>query len=314
MKFTFAYDVSPEDWMLPIFAQGADAVVEDEECRAGLWWTDTPVFRGERLGSVGACEFAAPGAAEFLNKCTEYLHREQGRAWVVGPMNGNTWRKHRLILESDGRAPFLMEPYEAPELLQVFIDAGFEMLSSYSSSVVELSKDLPDFSRLEKRLAYQGVEVRSLDIGQFEAELQSIYRLSLESFANNFLYVPLSEEAFVGGYLDARDSVDEELVLMAEVDGELVAYLFCMPDLLALKAGRRPALIVKTLASKNERGLAGIGTYLVGEAQRRAKAKGYDEAIHALQHEDNSSLRITQRFDARVFRRYGLMVHSQSAL
>lgn len=84
-----------------------------------------------------------------------------------------------------------------------------------------------------------------------------------------------------------------------------------MPDHLAVKYGNPPAIILKTLACKpDDKSISGLGALLVNEAHRIAFSKGYTEAIHALQHEDNSSTRISERYAAAKFRRYALMIKS----
>jgi len=73
-----------------------------------------------------------------------------------------------------------------------------------------------------------------------------------------------------------------------------------------------PAIVVKTLAVLPDREFSGLGTVLVANVHQKAKDKGFREAIHALQYEKNSSLRISQRFNSQVFRRYALMESSRN--
>lgn len=226
----------------------------------------------------------------------------------------SVWLKHRLIKESDGTSPFLMEPWEPEHFWNVFERAGFRQLSSYSSSRIDLESDNFESDKLRRRMKSKGVEIRPISLESFESELKRIYQLCLESFQDNFLYTPLSESAFTAAYMKSRDLVDVDFVLLAERAGDLVGFVFCLPDALAPKAGASPALIVKTLASVRARDLAGLGSLLVAESHETARQKGYKQAIHALQHESNSSLRISKRFDAEVFRRYALMVKYPEAL
>jgi L-amino acid N-acyltransferase YncA len=65
-------------------------------------------------------------------------------------------------------------------------------------------------------------------------------------------------------------------------------------------------VIVKTLAVDPDARCAGLGSLLVDELHRIGLEKGYTEAIHALQHETNTSLKITGRHHGEVFRRYAL--------
>lgn len=291
-----------------LFQQGADAIVCQNDLSVGLWYSHTPIYEGRQIGTIGGCELNdSQESVQLLTDAANYLHETHGCQTVVGPMNANTWLQHRLILETNGRDPFLMEPVEPDYFHALFSAAGFSILSKYSSSSIDLTKEQSHYQSIEDRLKKTCVTTRSINPDQFEKDLNSIFDLSLVSFADNFLYTPISRDLFVGKYMSARDSIDPELVILAERDDELVGYVFCMPDLLAKAYSKKPAIIIKTLACQQERSLAGLGTYLVAKAQEIAKTKGYTEAIHALQFENNSSLRISQRFDATIFRRYGLM-------
>jgi GNAT superfamily N-acetyltransferase len=133
-----------------------------------------------------------------------------------------------------------------------------------------------------------------------------IYQVSLKSFANNFLYTPLEEGAFMDAYQKVRDRVDPDFVRIAERDGVACGFVFGIPDLEAVVRGEKPAVIVKTLAVDPDARCAGLGSLLVDELHRIGWEKGYTEAIHALQNETNTSLKITGRHHGEVFRRYAL--------
>jgi GNAT superfamily N-acetyltransferase len=238
------------------------------------------------------------GAAEHL--------RELGCNAAVGPMNGNTWQRHRFVIESSGRGSFLLEPQNPSEHPGWWAQAGFSILSRYSSSVIGLDGSEVIPAAVKSRLARSGVVVRKLDAARYEEELRAIHTVSLRSFDNNFLYTPLEEEAFLRAYLKVRDHVDADFVRIAERDAVPCGFVFGIPDLEAVARGEKPALIVKTLAVDPEARCAGLGSLLVDELHRVGREKGYAEAIHALQHESNTSLKITGRHHGEVFRRYAL--------
>lgn len=277
---------------------------------AALWWRDTPVLDDGGIGTIG--DFTADDAetAVVLLEAAAAHLREQGCKIAVGPMNGNTWRRHRFVIESNGRGSFLLEPRNPPEHPGWWEQAGFSVLSRYSSSVIPLDGSEVISPAVKSRLARSGVVVRKLDASRYEDELRSIYAVSLKSFANNFLYTPLEEEAFLQAYLKVRDHVDADLVRIAERDGVACGFVFGIPDLEAAGRGEKPALIVKTLAVDPEARCAGLGSLLVDELHRIGREKGFAEAIHALQHETNTSLKITGRHHGEVIRRYSLFSRS----
>jgi GNAT superfamily N-acetyltransferase len=274
--------------------------------RASLCWRDTPVMDGANIGAIGDFE-ANDGEATaiLLNGAADFL-REQGCRIAVGPMNGNTWRAYRFVVESNGRGPFLLEPRNPREFPGWWEAAGFSVLSQYSSSVIPLDGGGTISPALKVRLERSGAKIRELDPARYDEELMKIYQVSLKSFANNFLYTPLEEAAFLDAYQRVRERVDPDFVRIAERDGVACGFVFGIPDLEAPARGEKPTLIVKTLAVDPDARCAGLGSLLVDELHQIGWEKGYTEAIHALQHETNTSLKITGRHHGEVFRRYAL--------
>lgn len=283
-------------------AAGVGSVV----AKASLWWRDTPVMDGANIGAIGDFDANDSEATAILLEGAAGFLREQGCRIAVGPMSGNTWRAYRFVVEGNGRGPFLLEPRNPPEVPGWWKNAGFSVLSHYSSSVIPLDGRGTISPVLKARLQRSGVKIRELDPARYDDELRKIYQVSLKSFANNLLYTPLEEEAFLDAYRKVRDRVDPDFVRIAERNGVACGFVFGIPDLEALARGEKPAVIVKTLAVDPDSRCAGLGSLLVDELHRIGWENGYTEAIHALQHETNTSLKITGRHHGEVFRRYSL--------
>ena len=292
---------NPSSEQQSIFAQGASYLINEDECQIGVWTKNTPEYAGALAVTIGACSLSGSSAVSFLKRCVSQIRAEHPGRIIIGPMNGNTWMKHRLILQTSDHKPFRMEPIEPKELLETFQSAGFNILSRYSSSTINLTEEPRDFTKLNHLVAKKGITIRTVSMDHFEQDLEAIYELSIHAFADNFLYTPLALEAFMHAYTKSKTLVDPELVLLAYRNNRLIGFVFCMPDEMP------NTLIVKTLATCPKERTAGLGTLLVAHAQQAARDKGYTQAIHALQYESNSSLRISQRFKAEKFRTYGLM-------
>jgi len=161
-------------------------------------------------------------------------------------------------------------------------------------------------SALRQRLLRSGVEIRPLDPAKYDEELGAIHEVCLRSFASNFLYTPLEKEPFLDAYRRVKERVDPDFVRVAERDGVVCAFVFAIADFEAAARGEKPAVIIKTLAVDPDSRCGGLGSLLVDEVQMLAHAKGYDTAIHALQYDGNTVLRITARHQGEVIRRYAL--------
>jgi GNAT superfamily N-acetyltransferase len=273
---------------------------------AALWWKETPFLGDEHIGAIGgfaACD--ARSARRLLDGAAKHL-RVAGCRIAVGPMNGNTWRRHRFVVESDGHGPFMLEPRNPPEYPCWWRQAGFTELSRYSSSSIRLDGNPTVAPGLRERLVRSGLVIRQMDPHRYDDELRAIHAISLQSFVANFLYTPLEEEAFLDAYRMVRDRVDPCFVRIAERAGTACGFVFAIRDLEAESRGGIPALIVKTLAVDPSSRCAGLGSLLVDEVHRCGWETGYTEAIHALQHETNTSLKITGRHQGGIFRRYAL--------
>jgi len=270
--------------------------------RASLWWRDVPRIEGERLGVIGHFAAAAEDAARaLLDACAGRLS-QAGCTLAVGPMDGNTWRRYRLVTEPGDEPPFFLEPVNPPDYPRYFERAGFEPIAHYSSArVADLAAGDARIPRALQRLEANGIHWRALDMTRFEAELRAIYRLSVSCFRHNFLYTPIDESEFVAQYAAIEPVVRPELTLLAERDGELQGYLFGIPDLEQERRGEPvDTFIVKTVAAAAQRHSAGLGSVLVAESHRIAREHGFRSAIHALMHDANQSLNLSAHYAHRM--------------
>ncbi len=263
---------------------------------------------GGRIGCVGSFECADVDAGvELLQEACMRL-ADAGCSRVAGPMDGDTWHAYRAVSAGWDTAPrFFLEPWNPEGIVRTFERAGFSPWAGYSSSSFALAE--PDgrgrerHGRLIARLTARGVKIRGLRVEDFERELGVLYELSTVAFAGNFLYTPVTRTAFLDLYQPVRGMVRPEFVRVAEKDGAAVGFVFALPDMLAPDAGR---LIVKTLAVHPRFRHLGLGTVLVDVVQEDARLAGFREAVHALQHENNASLKITGRNAGKVIRQYTL--------
>jgi GNAT superfamily N-acetyltransferase len=257
--------------------------------RCSLWWHTVPHLTGERPGIIGHFAAAdAASAAALLSHCCGLL-AGRGCTTVIGPMDGNTWRRYRFVTRRGTEPPFFMEPDNPDEYPAYFEEAGFSPLARYFSNLdPDLGWSVPE--SLQQRLERRGIRIRQFDPDDFTGELEKIYGISIASFSNNFLYSPISRDGFLAMYTRVRSAVQPELVLFAEYQDKPVGFVFAIGDLLSSRAGTRPdTVIIKSLAVLPEWNGKGIGPLLMSAATASARALGYRRGIHALMHEANRS-------------------------
>lgn len=272
-----------------------------------LWWTQVPTLPGEKLGVIGGFKASSADAAQaVLRDACERLRRE-GCTLAVGPMDGNTWRRYRLVTEAGDELPFFLEPTNPPEWPHWWQEAGFEALAQYYSAVTDdLQSHDPRIAEAAVRVRTAGVVLRAFDSARFEEELGRIYDVSVGSFHENYLYTPLPRADFIAQYRAVQPLVRPELVRLAEQNGRAVGFMFALPDQSQAARGEPVTnVIMKTIAVLPEFGGLGLGSLMFAEVHAAARALGFRRAIHALMHETNKSRRMSAHY-ARIIRRYTL--------
>lgn len=263
---------------------------------AALVWRDAPSWEGRRTAAVGG--FACAGAGEgrgLLEEIASTLARE-GYGALIGPMDGDTWHRYRVVVESDGSPPFALEPVSGADDRAAFAAAGFAPISQYLSARGELRDALAPTPA-----SLPGISVMPWDGRDAERLLSHLFDLSLQEFSRNRFFKPITREAFFALYRPVLPLVDPAHVLFARDADGLAAFLFGLPDRLE---GERPrTVILKTYATR----VRGVGHLLADSFHRRALERGFTHVIHALMHVDNVSRQRSARYRAQVFRRYALM-------
>ena len=281
--------------------------------RASLWWRHVPALPGQTLGCIGhyAAADRDAGAQMLAHAVTTLATHDCTTA--VGPIDGSTWRSYRLVTERGDLPPFFLEPDTPDDWPDHFRAAGFAVLSTYTSSLVDhVPPPSARAADTARRLAAAGYTIRAVDLTRAAVELDALYDVSVAAFAQNFLYTPIARDEFHAHYAAILPYVDPRLVVLAEHAGRVVGYAFAVPDLLEMqRTGHTATAIVKTLAVDPAHAGAGLGGLLVERCQRAAEARGLTRVIHALMHETNVSQRISRHYGV-TCRRYALFARAVS--
>ncbi len=275
--------------------------------RCSLWERCDASGASTSDGLVGHYAAANADAGKELLEHASHRHRVEGRKRVIGPMDGSTWHRYRLLTDRGTEPAFFLEPDNPDEWPGHFSDAGFVPMATYTSA---LNADLSRVdSRSDKRrteLERNGITLRTFELARFEDELAAIHELSLVAFTRNLLYSPISFEKFLATYAPIREYLLPEMVLLADHGEQLIGFIFAIPDLLESGRGEPTrTAIVKSMAVHPEYGGHGIGGMLMDECQRAARGLGFVRAIHALMQETNWSRRISSHYGTTI-RRYTL--------
>jgi len=299
--------LSPQD--VHLHAPDLSLIVEDgavPAARCSLWWRATPTLPGGRVGLLGHyAERDAAAAASLLAAACERL-RAEGCELAVGPMDGNTWRRYRLLSWRGTDPPFFLEPDNPDDWPRHFEAAGFTPLATYYSSKCDDLAGYPADAALAADMHAAGLRSRPIDTARLERELGTLWRLATDAFTGGFLYTPVDEAEFRRMYAPRAAFARPELVRLIERQGQPIGFLFALPDMLQAARGEPvDTVIFKTLAVARGHRRHGLANWIVDSMMVQARELGFRHAVFALMHESNPSRRLG-RGRMREIRRYTL--------
>ena len=188
---------------------------------------------GAGTGQWGMFEALDVEAAATLIATAEDWLRGQGMTRALGPFSLSIWDEPGLLVEGFDEAPTVMMGHHRPVYAGWVEGAGYAKakdLVTYALGIVDWSDPLID------RLISSGernprIRIRKVDKSRFDAEAAIILNLLNDAWSDNWGFVPLTEAEIAFAAKKLKPIIYEDLVRIAEVDGEPVAFMITLPDI-----------------------------------------------------------------------------------
>jgi len=261
----------------------------------------------------------------LLDHVSEWA-RSREMEQLRGPMSYSTNETAGLLVEGFDCPPSVMmahNPFYYPGLIEA---AGFDKAMDLYAWDRETDFALnPKIIRVaEKSLDRSEVRVRTIDMKHFDKEAEIIRNIYNDAWSDNWGFVPMTDAEFRHMAKSLKVIVDPRVVLIAEKNGEPVAFALSLPDInqvLKKINGRLfplglPLLLyhsrrlrrVRTLALgivKRAQNWSGLGAALYFESFRRGIEAGYRSCEFSWTLERNDLInRSMELFEARIYKRY----------
>ena len=221
---------------------------------------------------------------------------------VFGPIDGSTWNNYRF--KENNNQHFFMEPNQPNWYPKQWEDFGFKNFQSYQSRILDLPTFKTDHVQgLREELEEKNITFRKLDLNDLDNELTVLIKFNENAFRNAVLYSPADKAAFIKNYKTILALADQDLILLAEYEKELVGFIFMLPD---FNDPQKETCVLKTLAKKKGKRFNKLGWFLSHNAQLIAKNKGYKKVIHALMVDGNPSIRLSMLEKSKLHGTYKL--------
>ena len=188
---------------------------------------------GEGIGQWGFFDALDGEAAAALIRTAEDWLRAQGMTSALGPISLSIWDEPGLEIEGFAEPPTAMMGHHRPEYQAWIEGAGYgkaKDLVTYALNIEHWEDPKID------RLIAMGernphIRIRMVDKSKFDAEARLILNLLNDAWSNNWGYVPLTEAEIKYAGKKLKPIIFNELVRIAEIDGEPVAFMLTIPDI-----------------------------------------------------------------------------------
>ncbi|MEY4721907.1 MAG: hypothetical protein RIQ46_1632 [Pseudomonadota bacterium] len=188
---------------------------------------------GPGTGNWGALETEdAEVAAALIARAEDWL-REQGMTRVLAPMNLSVWEEPGLLVLGHDHPPMVMMGHQSARYQPWIEGAGYELAKKLFTYDLDITTEFPP---LIQRIISSGeknakIRIREVDLKQFDRDAAIICHILNDAWSDNWGFVPFTESEIAYTAKNLKPLVRPDLIRIAELEGEPVAFMMTLPDL-----------------------------------------------------------------------------------
>jgi len=188
---------------------------------------------GPGTGFWGLFEAEDEATADALIAASEDWLRTRSMTRVLAPVSISLWDEPGLLVKGHDHPPTVMMGHHNPAY-EAWIESaryiGVKDLLTYEIPITI------DFPPLVQRIVQSGernarIVIRHVDKSRFAQEAALILGILNNAWSDNWGFVPLTDAEIAYAGKKLKPIVFEDLIRIAEVDGEPVAFMMTLPDI-----------------------------------------------------------------------------------
>ncbi|NYT41842.1 N-acetyltransferase [Sphingomonas sp. R-74633] len=188
---------------------------------------------GPGTGFWGLFDAQDENTAKALINAAEDWLRGKGMTKALGPVSLSIWEEPGLLVKGHDHSPTVLMGHH-PAHYQAWIEAA-----GYKEAKKLITYDLrvdTGFPPLINRIVAAGeknsrIHIRKVNKSKFAEEAAIILAILNDAWADNWGFVPLTQPEIDDVGKKLKPLVFEDLIMIAELDGEPVAFMVTLPDL-----------------------------------------------------------------------------------
>lgn len=189
-----------------------------------------------RTGFLGffECIDDAEAARALFAAAAEWL-QARGKTRMRGPINFSTANECGVLMSGFEHPPLILMNHSRPYYARLFAQCGFYKahdLLAFDMSTDKTHGSLARFARVgERSLRQSGLNIRQVNLKKYQMEIETLTRLYNSFMADNWGFVPASDEEMAFAAKSMRLILDPRLVFFIEKDGKPLGCSLSLPDI-----------------------------------------------------------------------------------
>jgi hypothetical protein len=188
---------------------------------------------GPGAGNWGMFEAADAEVASALIARAEEALRAKGMMRSIGPISLAMWDEPGLLVEGFEQPPVVMMGFNSSAYGPWVEAAGYVGVQDLLTYYLPIADGLPE---LTNRIVAMGersgrIRIRRVDKSRFDEEAGLLLRILNDAWSENWGFVPFTDAEIAYAGKKLKPIVYEDLIRVAEIDGEPVAFMMTIPDL-----------------------------------------------------------------------------------
>ena len=188
---------------------------------------------GPGIGHWGMFEAADAAVANALLGAASDWLRAKGATRAMGPFSLSVWDEPGLLVDGHDHPPTVMMGHHRAAY-QGWIEAeGYVGAKDLQTYELRIDKAFP---ATVQRIIASGernskLRIRKVDKAKFDQEAALILHILNDAWSDNWGFVPLTDDEIAYAGKKLKPIVFEDLIRVAEIDGEAVGFMMTLPDL-----------------------------------------------------------------------------------
>ncbi len=188
---------------------------------------------GPGTGNWGLFEAEDEEVAAALISAAEEWLRGRGMTRVLAPLSMSIWEEPGQLVRGHDHPPTVMMGHQPAHYAAWFTALGYTRAKTLHTFELDIVRPFPP---LIQRIVAAGhknarIRIRNVDKRHFDAEAALILDILNDAWSDNWGFVPFTDREIAYAGKKFKPIVREDLIMIADYDGEPVAFMMTLPDM-----------------------------------------------------------------------------------